>query len=114
MDENFAESSWQLGRFIWAPLVGLKRVLRLTPFKHVFIASGAGVDGGSIDYANTLYRAKAEYFQNPRWSELADWEQELNPHCVRVETMLGVNTVPFESPPEVRSARFAIAEPTEK
>ena len=48
--------------------------------------------------ANTLYRAKQEYFQNPQWAELADWERELAPHYTTAETMLGVNTVPFESP----------------
>lgn len=97
-DEDFAESSWQLGRYLWMPLIGLKGILRLTPFKDVFIASGAGVGGGSIVYANTLYRAKKEYFQNPQWVELGDWEQELEPHYATAETMLGVKTVPFESP----------------
>ncbi|NNJ64583.1 MAG: GMC family oxidoreductase, partial [Xanthomonadales bacterium] len=97
-DEDFAESTWQLGRYLWAPLIGLRGILRLTPFKDVFIASGAGVGGGSIVYANTLYRAKQDYFLNPQWVELADWEQELAPHYATAETMLGVNTVPFESP----------------
>lgn len=97
-DEDFAESTWQLGRFLWAPLVGLRGIMRLTPFKDVFIASGAGVGGGSIVYANTLYRAKREYFENPQWAGLADWQQELDPHYGTAEAMLGVNTVPFESP----------------
>jgi len=96
-DEDFAESSWQLGRYLWAPLLGMRGILRLTPFKDVFIASGAGVGGGSIVYANTLYRAKKEYFQNPQWAELGDWERELDAHYATAETMLGVNTVPFES-----------------
>lgn len=97
-DEDFAESTWQLNRYLWAPFIGLRGILRLTPFKDVFIASGAGVGGGSIVYANTLYRAKKEYFQNPQWAGLAEWEQELDPHYATAETMLGVNTVPFESP----------------
>ena len=97
-DKDFAKSSWQVGRYLWAPWIGLRGILRLTPFKDIFIASGAGVGGGSIVYANTLYRAKPEYFRNPQWAELADWEQELDPHYATAETMLGVNTVPFESP----------------
>ena len=32
--------------------------LRMTLFKDVFIASGSGVGGGSLGYANTLYRAR--------------------------------------------------------
>jgi len=97
-DKDFAKSSWQLNRFLWAPLLGLRGILRLTPFKDVFVASGAGVGGGSIVYANTLYRAKREFFQNPQWAELADWEQELEQPYVTAERMLGVNTVPFASP----------------
>jgi len=97
-DEDFAKSTWQLNRYLWAPLLGLRGIMRFTPFKDVFIASGAGVGGGSIVYANTLYRAKNEFFQNPQWAELADWEQELEQPYATAEQMLGVNTVPFESP----------------
>ena len=63
-DEEFAESTWQLSRYLWAPIVGLRGILRLTPFKDIFIASGAGVGGGSVVYANTHYRAKPEFFKN--------------------------------------------------
>lgn len=97
-DEDFAKSSWQLNRYLWAPLLGLRGIMHLTPFKDVFIASGAGVGGGSLVYANTLYRAKKEFFQNPQWAELADWERELEQGYATAERMLGVNTVPFESP----------------
>jgi len=97
-DKDFAKSTWQLNRYLWAPLLGLRGIMRLTPFKDVFIASGAGVGGGSIVYANTLYRAKNEFFQNPQWVELADWGQELEQPYSTAERMLGANTVPFESP----------------
>lgn len=97
-DEDFAKSSWQLNRYLWAPVLGLRGIMRLAPFKDIFIASGAGVGGGSIVYANTLYRAKDEFFQNPQWAELANWKQELEPTYATVERMLGVNTVPFASP----------------
>ncbi len=97
-DKDFAESTWQLNRYLWAPFLGLRGITRLTPFKDIFIGSGAGVGGGSIVYANTLYRAKPEYFSNPQWSELADWEQELDEPYATTERMLGVTTVPFESP----------------
>ena len=49
-------------------------------------------------YANTLYRAKSEYFNNPQWSDLDNWEQALTPHYDTAERMLGVNTVPYENP----------------
>lgn len=97
-DEDFAKSSWQLNRYLWAPMLGLRGIMSLTPFKDVFIASGAGVGGGSIVYANTLYRAKDEFFQNAQWAGLADWKQELQQPYSTAERMLGVNTVPFASP----------------
>ena len=97
-DEDFAKSSWQLSSYLWAPLLGLRGIMRFTPFKDIFIASGAGVGGGSVVYANTLYRAKTEFFENPQWAELADWAQELEQPYATAEHMLGVNTVPFESP----------------
>lgn len=106
-DKDFAESTWQLGRYLWAPLIGLRGILRLTPFRDVFVACGAGVGGGSIVYANTLYRAKPEYFSNPQWSGLADWEQELDQPYATAEKMLGVNTVPFESPGDDVLLRYA-------
>lgn len=96
-DEDFAESTWQLGRFLWAPLLGLKGILRLAPFRDVFAASGAGVGGGSIVYANTLYRAKPAFFSNGQWGALAPWSEVLAPHYDTAERMLGVQTVPFDS-----------------
>jgi cholesterol oxidase len=96
-DEDFAKSTWDARRFLWAPSLGLKGILRLTPFKDIFIASGAAVGGGSIVYANTLYRAKPAFFVNPQWEGLADWADALQPHYDTAERMLGVNVVPRES-----------------
>jgi len=96
-DEDFAENTWQLGRFLWAPALGLKGILRLAPFRDIFAASGSAIGGGSVVYANTLYRAKPEFFRNPQWSELAEWAQVLNPHYITAERMLGVQPVPFDS-----------------
>jgi cholesterol oxidase len=97
-DWEFAKTTWDLKRFLWAPFMGFRGILRLTPFRDVFVASGAGVGGGSVVYANTLYRAKPEYFANPQWAGLADWQNELTPHYEVAERMFGINDVPFESP----------------
>jgi len=96
-DEDFAKSTWNLRRFLWAPALGLRGILRLTPFRDVFIASGAGVGGGSIVYANTLYRAAPAFFENPQWRHLGDWAVQLAPHYETAERMLGVNPVRRES-----------------
>jgi cholesterol oxidase len=96
-DQDFAESTWNLKKFLWAPFFGLRGIFRLTPFKDVFIASGSAVGGGSVVYANTLYRAKPEFFSNPQWRELGDWSSTLAPHYATAERMLGVNQVKRES-----------------
>jgi cholesterol oxidase len=89
-DRDFARSAWNLRRYFWSPRLGMRGVLRLTFFKDVFVASGSGVGGGSLGYANTLYRARPAFFRDPQWSDLADWESELGPHYDVAERMLGV------------------------
>jgi cholesterol oxidase len=97
-DSDFAESSWNLRRYFWAPLIGLRGIFRMTLFRDVFIASGCGVGGGSLGYANTLYRARPAFFQDPQWSELGSWEAELAPHYDTAEWMLGVTDYVGEGP----------------
>jgi cholesterol oxidase len=90
-DEDFAESTLrQPRRYFWAPRLGMRGVLRLTFFKDVFVVSGSGVGGGSLGYANTLYRARPAFFEDPQWADLGDWESELAPHYETAERMLGV------------------------
>jgi cholesterol oxidase len=90
-DADFARSAWNMRRYFWAPRLGLRGIFRLTVFKDVFIASGSGVGGGSLGYANTLYRARPAFFSDPQWGQLADWERELLPHYETAERMLGVS-----------------------
>ncbi len=93
-DEDFAKTTWDAKNFNWIPSLGMRGILRLTAFKDVLIASGAGVGGGSLVYANTLYRAAPEFYQNPQWAEMGDWASDLEPHYDAAERMLGVQTVP--------------------
>jgi len=96
-DDDFARSGWNLRRFFWAPRLGLVGPSRISVFKDVFIASGTGVGGGSLVYANTLYRAKPAFFAHPQWAGLNDWAATLQPHYATAERMLGVQTVPWDS-----------------
>jgi cholesterol oxidase len=90
-DEDFAESTLrQPRRYFWAPKLGFRGVLRLSFFKDVFVVSGSGVGGGSLGYANTLYRARPAFFEDPQWAELGAWESVLAPHYDTAERMLGV------------------------
>ncbi|TSD96579.1 GMC family oxidoreductase [Skermania sp. ID1734] len=97
-DDDFAKTTWQLGRYYWMPKLGLKGVLGLTMFRDVFVASGCGVGGGSLGYANTLYRARPAFYRDPQWADLADWETELDAHYDTAEHMLGVTEYDEDSP----------------
>ncbi|MGZ8254544.1 MAG: FAD-dependent oxidoreductase [Burkholderiaceae bacterium] len=96
-DEDFAASTWDLKRFLWAPALGLRGIFRMSVFKDVFIATGCGVGGGSLVFANTLYRAKPGFFTHPQWASTADWSQVLAPHYGTAERMLGMRPVPHDS-----------------
>jgi cholesterol oxidase len=90
-DDDFVKTTWNARGYFWAPKLGLKGILRLTLFKDVFIASGCGVGGGSLGYANTLYRPRERFFRDPQWAHLNDdWEAALRPHFDEAERMLGV------------------------
>ncbi|HEX6228028.1 MAG TPA: GMC family oxidoreductase [Solirubrobacterales bacterium] len=90
-DDDFAESSLrQPRRYFWAPRLGMRGVFRMTFFKDVLVVSGSGVGGGSLGYANTLYRARPAFFEDSQWADLRDWAQELKPHYDTAERMLGV------------------------
>lgn len=96
-DEDLPKSTWQFRRFLWAPALGLKGVMRMKVFRHVFFPSQSAVGGGSTVYGGVLYRARPEFFANVQWRELGDWDGLLQPHYDTAERMLGVNTVPFDS-----------------
>jgi cholesterol oxidase len=72
------------------PRLGLRGIFRMTVFKDIFIVSGNGVGGGSLGYANTLYRARPAFFRDRQWDGLAEWDRELEPHYDTAERMLGV------------------------
>ncbi|MDE3132879.1 MAG: GMC family oxidoreductase [Acidobacteriota bacterium] len=89
-DHEFARQTADARRYNWVPQLGLRGILRLTVFRDVFVLSGCGVGGGSLGYANTLYRARPGFYENPQWSALADWSSELEPFYAEAERMLGV------------------------
>ena len=64
------------------------------------MVSGCGVGGGSLGYANTLYRPRdgSAFYRDPQWGELEDWETALRPHYDTAERMLGVTTYEGEGP----------------
>jgi cholesterol oxidase len=97
-DHELPRSTWDLRRYFCAPRLGLKGIFRLSIFRDVAIVSGSGVGGGSLGYANTLYRAPDRFYDDPQWAGLADWRAQLAPHFKTAERMLGVVTVEADDP----------------
>jgi cholesterol oxidase len=89
-DEEFAKTSWDLRKFLWAPRLGCYGIQRIHPLRNVMILAGAGVGGGSLNYANTLYVPPEPFFADPQWSHISDWHSELAPHYDQAQRMLGV------------------------
>ncbi|WP_117213102.1 FAD-dependent oxidoreductase [Allorhizocola rhizosphaerae] len=97
-DRDFPKTSWRLRKFLWAPKLGCYGIQRITLLRGdekgagVLVLSGAGVGGGSLVYANTLYRPLPAFYEDPQWRDIADWRIELAPHYDTAERMLGVVT----------------------
>lgn len=106
-DHDFANTTWEAAKYYWMPKLGLKGIFRLTLFKDVFVASGCGVGGGSLGYANTLYRARPAFYTDPQIAGLAEWERELAPHYDEAERMLSVTTYDEDTPADLLLKEYA-------
>jgi cholesterol oxidase len=93
-DDEFAKTSWNLRKFLWAPQFGMYGIQRIHLLRNVMILAGAGVGGGSLNYANTLYVPPESFFKDPQWQGITDWRDELMPHYDQAQRMLGVVTNP--------------------
>ncbi len=89
-DHEFAKTSWRLRQFLWAPKLGMYGIQRIHLLRNVMILAGAGVGGGSLNYANTLYVPPEPFFADRQWSDITDWRAELMPHYEQAQRMLGV------------------------
>ncbi|MBV5242430.1 GMC family oxidoreductase [Mycolicibacterium sp. PAM1] len=93
-DDEFAKTSWNLRKFLWAPQFGMYGIQRIHLLRNVMILAGAGVGGGSLNYANTLYVPPEPFFNDPQWRDITDWRAELMSHYDQAQRMLGVVTNP--------------------
>ena len=97
-DKDFPKTSWRLRKFLYAPAIGCYGIQRIHVLPDVLILAGAGVGGGSLVYANTLYQPGDEYFKDPQWASITDWKSELGPWYDQARRMLGVAENPYFSP----------------
>lgn len=100
-DHEFAKTNWHVRDYLFAPMVGCTGIMRLTLLKDALILSGAGVGGGSLVYANTLYEPPDAFYADRQWAHITDWKSELAPHFDQARRMLGVVQNPHETPADV-------------
>src|SRR3954462_817253 len=84
------KTSWDVKKFLWAPKLGLTGMQRISMLRDVVVLSGAGVGGGSLVYANTLYEPLQPFYDDPQWRDITDWKAELAPYYDQAKRMLGV------------------------
>ena len=86
--DDFAEKNWNLRKFLWMPGIGLYGIQRMNMLRDIFILSGAGVGGGSLNYANTLYIPGDTFFEKESMQRLGG-KEEFMPYYALAKKMLG-------------------------
>jgi cholesterol oxidase len=97
-DPDFPTTNWNARKYLWAPALGWYGLQRIDVLKHVMVLSGAGVGGGSLVYANTLYTPLDAFYDDPQWRHITDWKAELAPYYDQATRMLGVVENPEMTP----------------
>ncbi|MEU1474096.1 GMC family oxidoreductase [Streptomyces sp. NPDC005760] len=99
--DSLPKNSWDVKNYLWAPRLGLYGIQRIHPLGNVMVLARAGVGGGSLNYANTLYEPPKQFFDDPQWKDITDWEGELKPYYDQARRMLGVRLNPTTTPADV-------------
>jgi cholesterol oxidase len=89
-DDDFPGTSWDLKKYLYAPDAGCYGIQRIDMVSDCLILAGAGVGGGSLVFANTLYEPLDPFYRDPSWSHITDWKDELAPYYDQAKRMLGV------------------------
>lgn len=93
---SLPKTSWRIRNFLWAPKLGCYGIQRIHLLRDVVILAGAGVGGGSLNYANTLYEPQSHaFYRDPSWQHITDWRDELAPFYDQARRMLGVTENPL-------------------
>jgi len=106
-DATLPKTSWDLRKFFWAPRLGWLGIQKITPLNDVLVLSGAGVGGGSLVYANTLYTPLDDFFNDRQWAHITDWKLELAPYYDQATRMLGVTDNPTLTPSDIEMRAVA-------
>ena len=98
--DAFTRRNWNLRKFLWMPALGLYGTWRLRLLNKVFILAGAGVGGGSLNYANTLYVPPDVFFERASLRRLGG-KEEFAPYYELAGRVLGVVQNPVETAQDI-------------
>jgi cholesterol oxidase len=99
--DTLPKNSWDIRNYLWAPALGCYGIQRVHLLGNVMVLAGAGVGGGSLNYANTLYVPPQQFFEDQQWGHITDWHAELTPYYDQAKRMLGVRLNPTMTPADV-------------
>ena len=89
-NQDYPKTSWRIRKFLFAPALRCFGIQRIHLLPDVAVLAGAGVGGGSLVYANTMYEPPSAFFEQGPWSAITNWQQELSPYYELAKRMLGV------------------------
>ncbi|TGK85964.1 GMC family oxidoreductase [Leptospira bourretii] len=90
---DFPKTNWSLRKYLWMPKLGFYGIQRINLLNDFLLVSGAGVGGGSLVYACTLYVPSAKVLNSPLYSKMGG-EKSLLPYYDVAKHMLGVTENP--------------------
>src|SRR5680860_51845 len=108
---TFPRSPWRMKTNFWDPSEGLQGMFNIWSFKGIGGVVSSGLGGGSLIYANVLYRKPEETFQREGWPIGYD---DLAPHYEAAESMLNGQHYPFQPEGEPQSEDHAPYNETSK
>jgi len=106
-NEDFPKTNWNSWKSLWFPKLGMRGIQRISLLPDVMALSGAGVGGGSLVYANTLYEPLDPFYTDDQWGDITDWKDELRPHFATARHMLGVTENPLDTPADAVMRKVA-------
>lgn len=97
---SFPRSPLRMSKNFWNPDKRLHGMFNIWSFKRIGGVVCSGLGGGSLIYANVLYRKPAETFKPEGWPISYD---DLAPHYEAAEAMLNGQSYPFQEDPAART-----------
>jgi len=105
--EDYAKTNWRLGKYLWMPSLGLYGIQRLSFFRQASILTGIGLGGGSLVYANTLFKPPSKFFKTGNWARFNDWEKTLEPFYAEAGFMMGRTLYDKQNPEDLILRKIA-------